>query len=136
MGAIQEMPPEAGSWQVEIRRESFYLHRGEADDLGAYPGIGFSCPEHALPSLVASLKLVAGTRAYQENQRRPSGSCAITLDSGRACLHIPVITYGAHREGQWQRASVVEIRYGEVPTLLERLESLLDGTYGRGVRGL
>ena len=135
MSAQQEMPPEAGAWQVEIRRESFYLNRGEADDLGAYPEAGFSCPEDALPGLVVTLKLVEATEAYRENPGHPVGPCAITLDSGRVNLHLPVITYGAHREGKWQKVPSVEIRYGEVPVLLRRIESVLDGTYGQVVRG-
>ncbi|OXM53746.1 hypothetical protein CFP71_21275 [Amycolatopsis thailandensis] len=126
MGFIHEMPPEAGAWQVETRRESFYLHRGETGDLSTSPTTGFSCPEESLPGLVAALKLVMSTKAYQEDARRPVGPCAITLESGRANVHVPVITYGAH----------LEIRYGEVPILLGRLESLLNGTYGEVVRGL
>lgn len=135
MGEIQEMPPEAGSWQVEIRRDSFRLHRGEADDLGAYPEAGFSCPEDALPGLVVALRLVEATEAYRENPGRPAGPCAITLDSGRANLHLPLNTYGAHREGQWQKVSSVEIQNGELPILLRRVGSVLDGTYGQVVRG-
>jgi hypothetical protein len=125
MGAILDMPPEAGAWQVEVRREGFYLHRGEAVDLSTYPTTGFSCPEEALRGLVVSLKLVMTTRTYQEAPRRPVGPCAITLDAGRASVYLPVITYGPH----------LEIRYGEVPILLQRLESLLEGTYGKVVRG-
>ncbi|WP_181771263.1 hypothetical protein [Amycolatopsis pittospori] len=125
MGAILDMPPEAGAWHVEVRRESFYLHRGEAADLSTFPTTGFSCPEEALPGLVVSLKLIMTTRTYREGSHRPVGPCAITLDSGRANVHLPVITYGPH----------LEIRYGEIPALLQRLESLLNGTYGMVVRG-
>ncbi|MFK0249256.1 hypothetical protein ACIQUM_31545 [Amycolatopsis azurea] len=126
MSAVLDMPPEAGAWQVEIQPDRFRLHRGEANDLATFPSTGFSCPEDALPGLVVALKLVATTKAYWEDPRRPVGPCAITLESGRASVHLPVITYRAH----------AEIRYGEVPILLERVESLLNGTYGEVVRGL
>ncbi|WP_394360708.1 hypothetical protein [Amycolatopsis sp. SB7-3] len=124
MGALLDLPPEAGAWQVEIQSDRFRLHRGQANDLTTFPSTGFSCPEDALSGLVVTLKLVATTKAYLDNPRRPVGPCAITLESGRASIHIPVITDGAR----------LGIRYGEVPILLRRVESLLSGTYGEVVR--
>lgn len=126
-----ELPPEAGAWQVEVRAETACLTRGEADDLGALPRSGFSCPEEALPDLVVVLKLIERTAAYQESARSSNGPCGITLYVGRARIHVPVITHGVGRDFRWQKASAVEIRFGEVALTRRRVESLLDGTYGQ-----
>ncbi|MFE0021932.1 hypothetical protein [Amycolatopsis sp. NPDC059021] len=130
MGAVLELPAEAGSWVVEIRRESAYLLRGEADDLGAYPGVGFSCPEDALPGLAVTLKQVQDTAAYQQAEAQPTGPCAIVHEGERVHLHCRgVIGYGTLWAGRWRKASQVEIGYGDIPALLRKVESLLAGQY-------
>lgn len=125
-----ELPPDAGAWQVEFGPKAVRLTRGVADDLGALPHSGFSCPEEALPALVVALGFIERTAACGPDSGQPNGPCGIMLNAGRARIFLPTITHGVNGEQKWQKASSVEIRYADVPTALRRVTSLLDGTYG------
>ncbi|MGW5741557.1 hypothetical protein [Amycolatopsis sp. NPDC003861] len=120
-----------GGWQFALGERSVRLRR-PADDLGAYPGVGFSCPEEALQDLITLLTRVEESDRYRAASGRPSGPCAITLHAGQARLHIPALAHGTREDEGWQPARMVDLRYGDVPTLLRKVSSLVDGTYGRG----
>lgn len=128
MGGLPVMSPAAVGWQVELRRESFYLMR--TDDRLVADVAGFGFPEDGTEPLRAALELVAASESCRAHPHRDASPLpwAVVLDGGWAYLHGPIITFGLGPSrsmwADWTRAGSVEVRYRDVAGLQKALDKL------------
>ncbi|MFD7738041.1 hypothetical protein [Kitasatospora sp. NPDC059800] len=140
MGAIQEPTREMGPYRVEIRSESFYLNRTEAEGCTVPSRYEAVVPAADLPYLTAAFQQVRGHKAWHLKEwaggdptdtswtlppdgkgEAPAASWEVSRDGDKLSIRGPWIVYEVERG-----VLFTELRYLDLTDLDEELK-VLDG---------
>lgn len=131
-------PLMVGAWQAWLGRESVRLHwnPSQEDGVDGDPLVadvtGFGFPHKCLDGLLGALGLVEESQPYRDYPARDPSPLpwGALIDGGRAYLFGPVVLLAAPTgpaktdRWAWPPVKAVEVRYRDVPRLLQVLAGL------------